>query len=63
MKAIVYSRAEAAEETTLSEDEIDRAIRDGRLRAKKLGRRKLIKHDALVEFIDSLPDVEPTEQP
>lgn len=59
MSALAYSRATAAEATTLSEDEIDRAIREGRLRAKKQGRRVVIAHSALERFIDSLDDYEP----
>lgn len=58
MSALSYSRASAVEATSLSEDEIDRAIREGRLRAKKQGRRVVILRSALEDFLESLDDYE-----
>lgn len=56
---VAYSREDAARAAGLSEDEIDRAVRTGQLKAKKRGRRVLIPADALRTFIDDLPDWEP----
>lgn len=53
---IAYSRAEAVTQTTLSKDEIDRAIKRGDLRAKKNGRRVLILAKDLQAFLESLED-------
>ena len=58
MSALSYSRAGAVDATSLSEDEIDRAIREGRLRAKKQGRRVVILRSALEDFLESLDDYE-----
>lgn len=51
-----FSRAMASEATSLSEDEIDTAIRSGALRAKKQGRRVLITRAALEAWLDSMED-------
>ena len=53
-----YSRSRASEESGISEDMLDRAIKSGDLKAKQLGRRVLIQPDALDAYIDSLPNVE-----
>lgn len=53
-----YSRETASAETTISEDILDRAIKKGDLKAKKLGRRVLILPSDLDEYLRSLPDVE-----
>ena len=56
MTAIALSRAQAVEATSLSKDEIDRAIKRGDLRAKKSGRRVLILASDLERFVASLED-------
>ncbi len=53
-----YSRADAAAAASISEDILDAAIKKGKLKAKHVGRRVLIRPDDLAAYIDSLPDVE-----
>jgi excisionase family DNA binding protein len=53
-----YSRATASEESGISEDMLDRAIKTGALKAKQLGRRVLILPKDLDAYLESLPDVE-----
>lgn len=53
-----YSRAAASEQSGISEDMLDRAIKGGALKAKQLGRRVLIRPADLDAYIESLPDVE-----
>ncbi|MDQ1736557.1 MAG: Helix-turn-helix domain [Pseudonocardiales bacterium] len=48
----------AAELTNLSPDYIKRAIHDGQLLAKKVGRDYLVTHEALIRWIESLPDAD-----
>lgn len=52
---IAMSIGEAAIRTNLGRDHIYRAIRDGRLDAKKIGRRTVITLDALHRFLNELP--------
>lgn len=52
---IAMSVAEAALRTGLGRDQIYNAIRDGRLEAKKFGRRTVITLDALHRFLGELP--------
>jgi excisionase family DNA binding protein len=54
-RRLAMSIAEAAIETGVGRDHLYAAIRDGRLQAKKLGRRTLVTHDALQQFLDALP--------
>ena len=56
---MAYSRMGAADASSLSEDEIDRAIRAGQLRAKRKGRRVLVLREDLHAFLVALDDVEP----
>jgi len=56
MSQLAFSRAQAAEASSLSEDEIDRAIKRGDLRAKRVGRRVVIPAPALEAWLDSLAD-------
>lgn len=58
-----FSRAAAAEAAGISEDMLDRAIQKGDLKAKRLGRRVLIRPVDLEAYIDSLPDVETKKAP
>jgi excisionase family DNA binding protein len=55
MGRMAFSVEAAAAETNLCRDKIYAAIRDGKLKAKKAGRRTLIPADALRQFIDDLP--------
>ena len=47
---------QATEASGLSRSALYVAMRDGKLPAKKAGRRRLILASALSEFIDALPD-------
>lgn len=48
-----YTVSEVAEQTRMGERFIRDAIREGRLRAVRMGRRQFVKPEALVEFIDA----------
>jgi len=50
--------AEAAVEAGIGRDSIYQAIRDGRLEARKLGRRTIITYDALQAFLSGLPPLQ-----
>jgi excisionase family DNA binding protein len=54
-RRMALSIAEAAAEAGVGRDHIYGAIRDGRLEARKLGRRTLITYDALHRFLHQLP--------
>ena len=56
MSPISLSRLQAVEATSLSKDEIDRAIRRGDLKAKRQGRRVLILASDLKDFITAMED-------
>lgn len=56
MTTDAYSPEQVATKTSLSIDEIKRALRAGELRAKRRGRRVLIPADALAKWLDSLED-------
>lgn len=58
MTALAYSREAASVATSLSEDEIDKAIKRGELRAKKKGRRVVILRADLEAWLGSLDDAE-----
>ena len=55
---MALSVAEAAVEAGVGRDQVYAAIRDGRLQARKWGRRTLITTDALRRFLDGLPPLE-----
>lgn len=55
-RKLAYSMASAAVATDLSEKTVQRAIRSGALRAKKIGRGVRILHPDLVEWLKELPD-------
>ena len=50
-KKIAYSVEEAAEQTTLSKSHIRNEIRDGNLKARKIGRRVLILNEDLQNYL------------
>ena len=52
---LAFSVDEAATRVGVCRDRIYSAIKDGRLDAKKMGRRTLVTSDALQRFIDELP--------
>jgi excisionase family DNA binding protein len=54
-RKLALSVAEAAVEAGVGRDQIYAALRDGRLEARKWGRRTLITYEALERFINSLP--------
>jgi excisionase family DNA binding protein len=55
---MAMSVAEAAIEAGIGRDGIYAAIRDGRLEARKWGRRTLITDEALRRFLDALPPLQ-----
>ena len=55
---MALSVAEAAVEAGVGRDQVYAAIREGRLQARKWGRRTLITTDALRRFLDGLPPLE-----
>ena len=54
-RRMALSIAEAAVEAGVARDKVYEAIREGRLEARKWGRRTLITYDALQRFINGLP--------
>lgn len=59
MTPIAYSRETAAEASSFSKDEIDRAIRAGALKAREKGRRVVILREDLEAWLHSFPEKEP----
>jgi excisionase family DNA binding protein len=57
-RRMAMSVAEAAVEAGVGRDHIYGAIRDGRLEARKLGRRTIITYDALERFLNGLPSLQ-----
>ena len=55
---MALSVAEAAVEAGVGRDQVYQAIRQGRLEARKWGRRTLITHDALRRFLNGLPPLQ-----
>jgi excisionase family DNA binding protein len=56
-RRMALSVAEAAVEAGVGRDQVYNAIRDGRLEARKWGRRTLITYDALQRFLNGLPSL------
>ena len=48
---LAYSVDEVSEQTSISKSYLRNAIRDGRLKVSRIGRRVIIRHDALEEFL------------
>lgn len=55
VQRLAYSTEEAAAMIGICRQEISRLIHEGRLPARRYGRRVLVTHDALVEFLSRLP--------
>ncbi len=55
IEKLAYSITEASARANICRDGIYRAIREGRLEARKSGRRTLITDEALKRFVDNLP--------
>ena len=55
---MAFSVDEAALRAGLGRDAIYSAVRDGKLEAKKMGRRTLVTADALRRFLDALPPLQ-----
>jgi len=58
---IAYSIDEAALCSGICRDYIYRAIREGKLEARKLGRRTIITDEALRSYLNSLPPMRPPQ--
>ena len=56
LQALAYDPAGAAEATSFGKDEIYSALNAGELVGKKRGRRTVITADALIAWINSLPN-------
>ena len=57
-RRMALSVAEAAVEAGVGRDQVYSAIREGRLEARKWGRRTLITYDALLRFLKGLPPLQ-----
>jgi excisionase family DNA binding protein len=57
-RRIALSVAEAAVEAGVGRDQVYAAIREGRLEARKWGRRTIITYEALRRFLDGLPPLQ-----
>lgn len=53
-RRLLYSIADAAVQLSVSERTADRLIRDGEIESVKIGRRRLIPHDALENYVQRL---------
>ena len=59
IEKMAYSIDETADQAGLCRDSIYQAIRDGKLEARKAGRRTLVTAEALRRYLDNLPTLEP----
>ena len=55
---MAFSIDEAAMRAGLGRDAIYSAVREGKLEAKKMGRRTLVTADALRRYLDNLPSLQ-----
>lgn len=51
---LMYEIPEAAEQISLSARTLERLIKDGHVESVKVGRRRLVPHDALTAYIEKL---------
>lgn len=51
---LLHDLDEAADLLSISRRVVDRLVRDGELDSVKLGRRRLVPHDALTDYIERL---------
>jgi excisionase family DNA binding protein len=58
IQKMAFSVDEAAMRAGLGRDAIYSAVREGKLEAKKMGRRTLVTADALRRYLDSLPSLQ-----
>jgi excisionase family DNA binding protein len=56
-RRLALSVSEVAVEAGVGRDQVYAAIREGRLEARKWGRRTLITYDALQRFLNGLPQL------
>lgn len=54
MTRLMYEIPEAADQLSLSARTLERLIRDGLVESVKVGRRRLVPHDALTTYIEKL---------
>lgn len=54
MTRLLHDLDQAAEQLSVSRRVVDRLIRDGELDSVKLGRRRLVPHDALEDYVARL---------
>lgn len=53
---LLYDIPEASEQLSVSERVIARLIKDGEIDSVKLGRRRLVPHEAIVDYIKRLQE-------
>lgn len=58
VEKLAFSIDEAAMRAGLGRDAIYAAVRQGKLEAKKMGRRTLVTADALRRYLDGLPSLQ-----
>lgn len=51
---LLHDLDQAAEQLSISRRVLDRLIREGTVDSVKIGRRRLVPHDALVDYVDRL---------
>lgn len=51
---VLHSKPEAAAVLSVSERVLERLIADGEVETVKIGRRRLVPHDALTEYVERL---------
>lgn len=59
MMKILYDKAGAAEQLSISERMVDDLRKSGELRSKKLGREYKFRHEDLAAYAESLDEYEP----
>lgn len=53
---LLYAIPDAADQISVSARVMERLISDGEVESVKVGRRRLVPHDALTDYIDRLRD-------